>query len=96
MSIATHDRIPEAALDWLRAGKGAALATVIETWGSAPRPRGSQLAINAHAARAPNKALRLSIAPIVAPHGELVIRALNTRVRSRRHPVLTRLGPPEM
>ena len=49
MSIATHDRIPEAALDWLRAGKGAALATVIETWGSAPRPRGSQLAISSEA-----------------------------------------------
>jgi len=49
MSIATHDMIPEAALDWLRAGKGAALATVIETWGSAPRPRGSQLAISSEA-----------------------------------------------
>ena len=46
MTIAEHDRIPEAARDWLRAGKGAALATVIETWGSAPRPVGSQLAIS--------------------------------------------------
>jgi xanthine dehydrogenase accessory factor len=44
---ADPDRIPEIALDWARAGKGAALATVIETWGSAPRPRGSQLAISA-------------------------------------------------
>ncbi|MEM9009626.1 MAG: XdhC/CoxI family protein [Pseudomonadota bacterium] len=44
-----HDRIPEIALDWHRAGKGAALATVIETWGSAPRPVGSQLAISAEA-----------------------------------------------
>ena len=41
-----HDQIPEIALDWHRAGKGAALATVIETWGSAPRPAGSQLAIS--------------------------------------------------
>ncbi|GAB4272051.1 MAG: XdhC family protein [Pararhodobacter sp.] len=41
-----HDRIPETALDWHRAGKGAALATVIETWGSAPRQPGSQLAIS--------------------------------------------------
>ncbi len=40
---------PEAALEWHRAGTGAALATVIETWGSAPRPRGSQLAISANA-----------------------------------------------
>jgi len=46
MSIADHDRIPEAALEWHRAGTGAALATVIETWGSAPRPVGSQLAIS--------------------------------------------------
>ena len=39
------DNIPETALDWHRAGRGAALATVVETWGSAPRPVGSQLAI---------------------------------------------------
>ena len=43
---AIHDQIPEAALAWHRAGKGAALATVIETWGSAPRQAGSQLAIS--------------------------------------------------
>ena len=41
-----HDRIPEIALDWHRDGRGAALATVIETWGSAPRQAGSQLAIS--------------------------------------------------
>jgi xanthine dehydrogenase accessory factor len=46
MSIAEHERIPETALAWHRAGKGAALATVIETWGSAPRPVGSQLAVS--------------------------------------------------
>lgn len=40
------DRIPEIALDWHRAGRGAVLATVIETWGSAPRPAGSQLVIS--------------------------------------------------
>lgn len=43
---ATHDQIPEAALAWHRQGRGAALATVIETWGSAPRQSGSQLAIS--------------------------------------------------
>ena len=31
------DDIPERALAWHREGRGAALATVIETWGSAPR-----------------------------------------------------------
>ena len=46
MTRAPHDLIPEAALAWHRAGKGAALATVIETWGSAPRQAGSQLAIS--------------------------------------------------
>ncbi len=46
---AEHDQIPEAALAWTRAGKRAALATVVETWGSAPRPRGSQLAISGEA-----------------------------------------------
>ncbi len=46
MTRASHDLIPEAALAWHRAGIGAALATVIETWGSAPRQTGSQLAIS--------------------------------------------------
>ncbi len=46
MDHASHDQIPEAALAWHRAGKGAAIATVIETWGSAPRQAGSQLAIS--------------------------------------------------
>ncbi len=46
MDRAEHDRIPETALEWHRAGKGAALATVIETWGSAPRPVGSQLVVS--------------------------------------------------
>ena len=46
---AEHDQIPEAALAWTRAGKRAALATVVDTWGSAPRPKGAQLAISAEA-----------------------------------------------
>jgi len=41
--------IPETALRWHRAGKRAALATVVETWGSAPRRVGSQLAISGDA-----------------------------------------------
>ena len=41
-----HDRIPEIAQGWHRAGQGACLATVVETWGSAPRPTGSQLAVS--------------------------------------------------
>jgi len=46
MTIAEHDRIPETAREWHRAGRGAAIATVVETWGSAPRPVGAQLAIS--------------------------------------------------
>jgi xanthine dehydrogenase accessory factor len=43
---AAHDAILETALDWHRAGKGAVIATVVETWGSAPRPVGSNLAVS--------------------------------------------------
>ena len=46
---AEHDSGPEAALAWYRDGRGAALATVVETWGSAPRPAGSQLAVSGDA-----------------------------------------------
>lgn len=46
MDAAAHDRIPETARAWHAQGRGAALATVVETWGSAPRQAGSQLAIS--------------------------------------------------
>ena len=46
MQAGQHDQIPEIALGWHRDGRGAALATVVETWGSAPRQAGSQLAIS--------------------------------------------------
>lgn len=46
MTDQAHDHIAEIALDWHRQGRGAALATVVETWGSAPRQAGSQLAIS--------------------------------------------------
>lgn len=45
--MAEHfDDIPAIALGWHRDGTGAALATVVQTWGSAPRGVGSQLAIS--------------------------------------------------
>lgn len=45
--MADHlDNMSALALDWHRAGKGAVLATVVETWGSAPRAVGSQLVVS--------------------------------------------------
>ena len=35
-----------AAAQWRREGKGVALATVTATWGSSPRPAGSQLVVD--------------------------------------------------
>jgi len=33
------------AAQWRQAGEGVAIATVTETWGSSPRPAGSQMAV---------------------------------------------------
>src|SRR5256885_10969159 len=44
--LAREDDILKAAEDWRRQGRGVALATVVETWGSAPRPVGSSLVID--------------------------------------------------
>ena len=40
------DNMPEIALDWVREGRKVALATVVQTWGSAPRRVGAQLVIS--------------------------------------------------
>ena len=42
----SNEDILKAAEAWKSAGRGVALATVVETWGSAPRPAGSNLVIN--------------------------------------------------
>jgi len=44
--FARDEDILKAAEDWSKAGRGVALATVVETWGSAPRPIGSNLVID--------------------------------------------------
>jgi xanthine/CO dehydrogenase XdhC/CoxF family maturation factor len=44
--LSRDDDILKTAEDWQKAGHGVALATVVETWGSAPRPTGSHLVIN--------------------------------------------------
>jgi len=45
MIDANSDVLAEAAR-WRESGKGVALATVVTTWGSSPRPVGSQLAVD--------------------------------------------------
>lgn len=40
------DDIPQIALNWHREGKGAVLASVVQTWGSAPRRVGAMLAVS--------------------------------------------------
>jgi xanthine/CO dehydrogenase XdhC/CoxF family maturation factor len=44
--LSTDANILAQAEAWQRAGRGVVLATVVETWGSAPRPVGSHLAID--------------------------------------------------
>ena len=43
----TDQDILNTAQNWLSTGQQVALATVVATWGSAPRPVGSQMAIDA-------------------------------------------------
>ena len=44
--LASDSDILQQAEAWKRSGRAVALATVIETWGSAPRPVGSNLVID--------------------------------------------------
>ena len=41
------DDVLQYASDWLDEGRQIAIATVVETWGSSPRPSGSQLVVDA-------------------------------------------------
>jgi xanthine/CO dehydrogenase XdhC/CoxF family maturation factor len=45
--LTTDTDILKTAEDWRKNGRDVALATVVETWGSAPRPVGSNLIIDA-------------------------------------------------
>jgi len=40
------ENLLELARDWKQAGRKVALATVVTTWGSSPRPAGSQLVVD--------------------------------------------------
>jgi xanthine/CO dehydrogenase XdhC/CoxF family maturation factor len=43
--MSDHADILQQAASWRSAGKGVALATVVKTWGSSPRPAGAKLAV---------------------------------------------------
>jgi xanthine/CO dehydrogenase XdhC/CoxF family maturation factor len=45
-TIGALDDILEQAAAWRAEGRGVGLATVVRTWGSSPRPVGSQLAVD--------------------------------------------------
>jgi xanthine/CO dehydrogenase XdhC/CoxF family maturation factor len=44
--LVRDEDILKTAEEWRKSGRGVALATVVETWGSAPRPVGSNLVID--------------------------------------------------
>lgn len=46
VTAAGQDNVLDTAAAWHAAGQGVALATVVSTWGSSPRPVGSQLVVN--------------------------------------------------
>ena len=46
MKNSFYEKILEEANDWINANQKVVLATVIQTWGSSPRPTGSRMIIN--------------------------------------------------
>lgn len=45
-SMDDNEQILQQAADWRATGKGVALATVVSTWGSSPRPAGAKLVVD--------------------------------------------------
>ena len=46
MENSFDEKILEEAHDWVKANQKVVLATVIQTWGSSPRPTGSRMVVN--------------------------------------------------
>jgi xanthine dehydrogenase accessory factor len=68
------DDILAQAAAWLQAGEATALATVVETWGSSPRPPGSRMALT----RSGRMAGSVSGGCIEAAVADAAIRSLET------------------
>ena len=48
MQNSFDEKILEEADTWLKLGQSVILATVVQTWGSSPRPTGSRMIVNEH------------------------------------------------
>ena len=46
MKNSFDEKILEESYDWIKANQKVVLATVIQTWGSSPRPTGSRMVVN--------------------------------------------------
>ena len=46
MKNSFDEKILEESYDWIKANQKVVLATVIQTWGSSPRPAGSRMIVN--------------------------------------------------
>ena len=46
MKNSFDEKVLEEANDWIKANQKVVLATVVQTWGSSPRPNGSRMIVN--------------------------------------------------
>jgi xanthine dehydrogenase accessory factor len=76
----SDDDVLESALDWIAEGRRVAVATVVDTWGSSPRPRGSQLVVR-------DDGLFLGSVSGGCVEGQ-VVEAAQTAMGDRRHRLL--------
>ncbi len=66
------DDVLEQAAAWRQAGRDVALATVVSTWGSSPRPVGSQLAVDGDGAFVGSVSGGCIEGAVVAEAGEVI------------------------
>src|SRR6266404_2652762 len=83
-----NEEILQQAADWKDAGKGVALATVVTTWGSSPRPVGAKLGVEGDLHLDPGAlaAVRTAIrddrsTTVESPEGRLFVEVFNPPLR---------------